>query len=135
MHKKETFESAVSAVVLTNRVLFLRGVLKRCLFTVTQHLKDGPEPGFRFKMAKIGQNLASHHTNTVCIYIYIYGHNLNQWGKQGSKFQFFPSFIVKNYPEKPPHLVGFFTFQCFVFFPIFVFLALVYHLSLCFLTF
>ena len=34
-------------------------------------------------------------------------------------------FIVKNDPERPPHLVrGFFTFQCFVFFPLFAFSCL-----------
>ena len=70
------------------------------------------------------------------MYIYIYGHNLNQWAKKRSEFQNFPSFIVKNGPEKPPHQVwGFFTFQCFVFFLIFAFFALFLHLSLCFLTF
>ena len=57
--------------------------------------------------------------------IYIYGHNLNQWAKERSKFQFFPNSIVKNDPEKPPHLVwGFFTFQCFVFFLILAFSCL-----------
>ena len=61
----------------------------------------------------------------IYIYIYICGHNLNQWAKIRSTFQNFPSFIAKNDPEKPPHLVwGFFTFQCFVFFIIFAFSCL-----------
>ena len=63
----------------------------------------------------------------LSLYIYIYGHNLNQWAKKRSKFQFFPSFIVKNDPEKPPHQVwGFFTFQCFVFLLIFAFSCLIF---------
>ena len=65
----------------------------------------------------------------VCVYkyIYIYGHNLNQWAQKRSNFQNFPSFIVKNDPEKPPHLVwGFFTFQCFLFFLIFAFPCLIF---------
>ena len=76
------------------------------------------------------------------IYIYIYGHNLNQWAKTRSHFQFCPNFIVKHDPEKKKkthtHTLGagfFFTFQCFVFFLIFAFSCPSFYLSLCFLTF
>ena len=55
----------------------------------------------------------------------IFGHNLNQWANRRSNFQCFPNFIVRNDPEKPPHLVrGFLTFQCFVFFLVFAFSCL-----------
>ena len=49
-------------------------------------------------------------------YIYIYGHNLNQWAKRGQIF---------NFPQ----------FQCFVVFLIFAFSCLSFSFSLCFLTF
>ena len=65
-----------------------------------------------------------------------YGHNLNQWAKKWSKFQFFPSFIVKNNPENPHTWCGGFScFNVLSSFSSLPFLALVFHLSLLLLDF
>ena len=70
------------------------------------------------------------------IYIYIYGHSLNQWAKKRSKFQFFPQFYSKNDAENPQPSVGVFHVSMFCLLShLCLLLALVFHHSLCFLTF
>ena len=65
----------------------------------------------------------------------------NQWAKKRSKFQFFPNFRVKNEKKKKKHTHthtwcgGFSRFNVLSSFSSLPFLALVFHLSLCFLTF
>ena len=65
-----------------------------------------PSQGTRWELQSLQRSACIPHSDRERD---IYDHNLNQWAKNRSKFQFFPSFIVENGPEKPPHQVwGFF---------------------------